>query len=45
MKLVLVTIFLDYLHKSDRGAHAFWLNKGTVESRPDHIINLIHYEV
>ncbi|XP_039114950.1 uncharacterized protein LOC120250220 [Dioscorea cayenensis subsp. rotundata] len=32
------------LEVGDRGAHAFWLNKGTVESRPDHIINLIHYE-
>ncbi|KAM0951090.1 putative NAD(P)-binding domain superfamily [Dioscorea sansibarensis] len=32
------------LEVGDRGAHVFWLNKGTVESRPDHIINLIHYE-
>uniref|UniRef100_A0A6N2KQR4 NAD-dependent epimerase/dehydratase domain-containing protein n=1 Tax=Salix viminalis TaxID=40686 RepID=A0A6N2KQR4_SALVM len=29
---------------SDRGAHTYWLEKGTVESRPDHILNLIHYE-
>ncbi|KAF9678040.1 hypothetical protein SADUNF_Sadunf08G0170500 [Salix dunnii] len=31
-------------HKADRGAHAYWLEKGTVEFRPDHILNLIHYE-
>ncbi|KAJ0976196.1 hypothetical protein J5N97_018161 [Dioscorea zingiberensis] len=29
---------------ADRGAHVYWLRKGTVESRPDHIVNLIHYE-
>ncbi|GMH29292.1 hypothetical protein Nepgr_031135 [Nepenthes gracilis] len=28
----------------DRGAHTYWLEKGTVEVRPDHIFNLIHYE-
>ncbi|KAF8394514.1 hypothetical protein HHK36_020724 [Tetracentron sinense] len=27
-----------------RGAHAYWLEKGTVEANPDHILNLIHYE-
>ncbi|CAL1397117.1 unnamed protein product [Linum trigynum] len=32
------------LYKSDRGAHTYWLEKGTVEIRPDHILNLIHYE-
>lgn len=32
------------LYKSDRGAHVYWLGKGTVEARPDHILNLIHYE-
>ncbi|OAY55947.1 uncharacterized protein LOC110610344 isoform X1 [Manihot esculenta] len=32
------------LYKADRGAHAYWLEKGTVELRPDHILNLIHYE-
>ncbi|XP_063937555.1 uncharacterized protein LOC108226094 [Daucus carota subsp. sativus] len=32
------------LYKADRGAHVYWLRKGTVESRPDHIVNLIHYE-
>ncbi|KAM0948586.1 putative NAD(P)-binding domain superfamily [Dioscorea sansibarensis] len=26
------------------GPHMYWLEKGTVESRPDHILNLIHYE-
>ncbi|KAK9288300.1 hypothetical protein L1049_016751 [Liquidambar formosana] len=35
---------LDYLYKADRGAHVYWLEKGTVEARPDHILNLIHYE-
>ncbi|KAK3189806.1 hypothetical protein Dsin_029367 [Dipteronia sinensis] len=29
---------------ADRGAHTYWLGKGTVEVRPDHILNLIHYE-
>ncbi|RDY06581.1 hypothetical protein CR513_09406, partial [Mucuna pruriens] len=28
----------------NKGAHAYWLEKGIVESRPDHILNLIHYE-
>ncbi|KAI5650672.1 hypothetical protein M9H77_36677 [Catharanthus roseus] len=32
------------LYKADRGAHTYWLNKGTVDIRPDHILNLIHYE-
>ncbi|XP_059435172.1 uncharacterized protein LOC132168109 [Corylus avellana] len=32
------------LYKADRGAHVYWLEKGTVETRPDHILNLIHYE-
>lgn len=32
------------LYKADRGAHAYWLEKGIVEARPDHILNLIHYE-
>ncbi|WZY92002.1 hypothetical protein YC2023_064331 [Brassica napus] len=27
-----------------RGAHNYWLNKETVDARPDHILNLIHYE-
>ncbi|CAJ1962251.1 unnamed protein product [Sphenostylis stenocarpa] len=27
-----------------KGAHVYWLEKGIVESRPDHILNLIHYE-
>ena len=38
-------IKLNYEHKADRGAHVYWLEKGTVETRPDHILNLIHYEV
>ncbi|KAJ4749983.1 NAD(P)-binding Rossmann-fold superfamily protein [Rhynchospora pubera] len=28
----------------DRGAHTYWLAKGIVDARPDHILNLIHYE-
>lgn len=36
---------LNHTHKADRGAHTYWLEKGTVEIRPDHILNLIHYEV
>ncbi|KAI9195390.1 hypothetical protein LWI28_014428 [Acer negundo] len=32
------------LYKADRGAHVYWLGKGSVEVRPDHILNLIHYE-
>ncbi|XP_072998273.1 uncharacterized protein [Typha latifolia] len=32
------------LYKADKGAHVYWLEKGTVDSRPDHILNLIHYE-
>lgn len=32
------------LYKVDKGAHAYWLEKGIVEFRPDHILNLIHYE-
>ncbi|KAJ4891951.1 NAD(P)-binding Rossmann-fold superfamily protein [Raphanus sativus] len=27
-----------------RGAHNYWLNKEIVDARPDHILNLIHYE-
>ncbi|XP_006645894.1 uncharacterized protein LOC102703541 [Oryza brachyantha] len=32
------------LYKRDKGPHVFWLSKGTLDSRPDHILNLIHYE-
>ncbi|XP_060197844.1 uncharacterized protein LOC132626850 [Lycium barbarum] len=32
------------LYKEGRGAHTYWLHKGTVDVRPDHILNLIHYE-
>ncbi|WJX46852.1 hypothetical protein P8452_33602 [Trifolium repens] len=35
---------LDQFHKADRGAHNYYLEKGIVDSRPDHILNLIHYE-
>ncbi|KAK9671840.1 hypothetical protein RND81_12G057900 [Saponaria officinalis] len=33
------------LYKADRGAHTYWLNQETSELRPDHVVNLIHYEV
>ncbi|KAK9933686.1 hypothetical protein M0R45_020867 [Rubus argutus] len=32
------------LEFGDRGAHIYWLSKGTVEAHPDHVLNLIHYE-
>ncbi|XP_024391486.1 uncharacterized protein [Physcomitrium patens] len=32
------------LYARDRGAHMYWLQKGTVDARPDHFLNLIHYE-
>ncbi|KAJ7538561.1 hypothetical protein O6H91_11G054300 [Diphasiastrum complanatum] len=32
------------LYSLDRGPHTYWLKLGTVESRPDHILNLIHIE-
>ncbi|KAK6254569.1 hypothetical protein QUC31_016298 [Theobroma cacao] len=35
---------LNFSYKLDRGAHFYWLQKGTVDCRPDHILNLIHYE-
>ncbi|KAL0434554.1 UNVERIFIED_CONTAM: hypothetical protein Slati_2789700 [Sesamum latifolium] len=31
-------------YKADRGAHTYWLKQGSVDVRPDHILNLIHYE-
>ncbi|KAK7359578.1 hypothetical protein VNO77_01539 [Canavalia gladiata] len=35
---------LDQFYKADRGAHNYYLEKGIVDGRPDHILNLIHYE-
>ncbi|XP_073225650.1 uncharacterized protein [Cicer arietinum] len=35
---------LSGLYKEGKGAHAYFLEKGIVESRPDHVLNLIHYE-
>ncbi|XP_052208735.1 uncharacterized protein LOC127812339 isoform X2 [Diospyros lotus] len=32
------------LYNANRGAHMYWLEKGIVDARPDHILNLIHYE-
>ncbi|KAJ6769496.1 putative proteinD(P)-BINDING ROSSMANN-FOLD SUPERFAMILY PROTEIN [Salix koriyanagi] len=42
--MAIYSLNLDCRHKADRGAHTYWLEKGTVEFRPDHILNLIHYE-
>ncbi|XP_050133260.1 uncharacterized protein LOC126609372 [Malus sylvestris] len=39
-----VVLRLAALYKSDRGAHVYWLKKGIIEARPDHVLNLIHYE-
>ncbi|WVZ71151.1 hypothetical protein U9M48_019771 [Paspalum notatum var. saurae] len=41
---VYLFISFTWTYKIDRGAHVFWLRKGTLDSRPDHIINQIHYE-
>ncbi|GAB2238033.1 hypothetical protein Droror1_Dr00015935 [Drosera rotundifolia] len=35
---------LNSQYTADRGAHAYYLEKGTVDQRPDHVLNLIHYE-
>ncbi|GJP46430.1 hypothetical protein CLOM_g5717 [Closterium sp. NIES-68] len=32
------------LYTMERGAHTYWLRQGTVDLRPDHILNLISYE-
>ncbi|KAK8635174.1 hypothetical protein V6N13_023051 [Hibiscus sabdariffa] len=37
-------VVLDFDGCVVRGAHFYWLHKGTVDVRPDHILNLIHYE-
>ncbi|XLR60377.1 hypothetical protein S83_011049 [Arachis hypogaea] len=37
-------LYISFSVFEDRGAHVYWLEKGIVESRPDHILNLIHYE-
>ncbi|KAK8539359.1 hypothetical protein V6N11_034924 [Hibiscus sabdariffa] len=37
-------VVLDFDGCVVRGAHFYWLHKGTVDARPDHILNLIHYE-
>ncbi|CAI9118718.1 OLC1v1020322C1 [Oldenlandia corymbosa var. corymbosa] len=39
----LAGLYISFL-KSVVGAHIYWLRKGTVDARPDHILNLIHYE-
>jgi len=36
---------LNFLYTETRGAHTYWLSKETIDARPDHILNLIHYEV
>lgn len=35
---------LNLQYKAGRGAHTYWLKQGSVDIRPDHILNLIHYE-
>ena len=30
--------------RRDRGPHTFWLKNGTVNSNPDGIVNMLHYE-
>ncbi|KAL9843505.1 putative NAD(P)-binding domain superfamily [Arabidopsis thaliana] len=35
---------LNFLYTETRGAHTYWLSKETIDARPDHILNLIHYE-
>ncbi|KAI4345476.1 hypothetical protein L6164_012599 [Bauhinia variegata] len=42
--MLISLVNLDFLNKDGKGAHAYWLEKGIVESHPDHILNLIHYE-
>ncbi|XWS14016.1 hypothetical protein CRYUN_Cryun36dG0087700 [Craigia yunnanensis] len=37
-------VVLDFGGCVVRGAHFYWLKMGTVDARPDHILNLIHYE-
>ncbi|BBN09645.1 hypothetical protein MPTK1_4g21460 [Marchantia polymorpha subsp. ruderalis] len=32
------------LYTLERGAHSYYLSQGTIAQRPDHIVNLIHYE-
>ncbi|CAM6099914.1 unnamed protein product [Calypogeia fissa] len=32
------------LYLLNRGGHTFYLSKGTIDARPDHTLNLIHYE-
>ncbi|KAK7319233.1 hypothetical protein RJT34_03951 [Clitoria ternatea] len=34
----------EIVFKMNRGAHNYYLEKGIVDIRPDHILNLIHYE-
>ncbi|KAL5852486.1 hypothetical protein ACOSQ3_007604 [Xanthoceras sorbifolium] len=39
----LAGLYISFI-RIELGAHVYWLGKGTVEVRPDHILNLIHYE-
>ncbi|KAJ6802760.1 uncharacterized protein M6B38_191415 [Iris pallida] len=39
--LRLAGLYISFRYK---GAHVYWLEKGVVPLRPDHILNLIHYE-
>ncbi|KAK6913812.1 hypothetical protein RJ641_021133 [Dillenia turbinata] len=42
--LRLAGLYISFLSSFLRGAHSYWLEKGTVDVRPDHVLNLIHYE-
>ncbi|PNX96836.1 putative NAD(P)-binding rossmann-fold protein, partial [Trifolium pratense] len=37
-------LYISFSISICKGAHAYYLEKGIVESRPDHVLNLIHYE-
>ncbi|KAL0844572.1 hypothetical protein Bca101_017818 [Brassica carinata] len=39
-----IMFLLNFVYTETRGAHTYWLSKETVDARPDHILNLIHYE-
>ncbi|KAL3648877.1 hypothetical protein CASFOL_005280 [Castilleja foliolosa] len=39
-----ISVKADASSTIDRGAHTYWLERGTLDVRPDHILNLIHYE-
>ncbi|KAG2289895.1 hypothetical protein Bca52824_049499 [Brassica carinata] len=42
--LLLPKVLITPLSSETRGAHTYWLSKETIDARPDHILNIIHYE-